>query len=214
MGARGIIGTHPHWGSFASASVLPNAAGGPDVGARLLVGDQAYAISEGATYTCTDATVGAAVWASGGGSSLSGVVFSIETGRYDYSSPAGAGPEEVVGQFMFDASKAPGTVKMRCMMSPTLTSGDQAEVHVDDIGAPGSPASPQRVTDTGTHGLVIASASAQQDYKETAAFTLTGGPSAGVLVAGPRMYEVVVTITGNNGPGTVDLGFAGLYVEV
>lgn len=145
---------------------------------------------------------------------VSGVVMSIETGRYDYSSPAGSGPEEVVGQFMFDASKAPGTVKMRCMMSPTLAGGDQAEVHVDDIGAPGAPAAPTRVTNTTTHGLVIGSASAQQDYKETAAFTLAGGPSPGVLAAGPRMYEVVITITGGNGAGTVDLGFAGLYVEV
>ena len=212
MGARGIIGTHPHWGVFASAAVLPNAAGGENVGTRLLVGDQAYATSEAGTYTCTDATPGAAVWAAGGG--ISGVVMSIETGRYDYSSPAGAGPEEVVGQFMFDASKAPGTVKMRCMMNPTLTSGDQVEVHVDDIGVPGTPAAPTRVTNTTTHGLVIAAASAQQDYKETSAFTLTGGPSPGVLVAGPRMYEVIITITGGNGAGTVDLGFAGLYVEV
>ncbi len=71
MGARGIIAGHPHWGVFASASVLPNTAGGPNVGTRLLVGDQAYATSEGQTYNCTDATPGAAVWVGGG---VSGVV--------------------------------------------------------------------------------------------------------------------------------------------
>ena len=145
---------------------------------------------------------------------ITGVVMSIETGRYDYSSPAGSGPEEVVGQFMFDASKAPGTVKFRCMLNPTLTAGDQVEVHIDDIGAPGTPAAPTRVTDTTTYGMVVAAADAEQAYKETAALTLTGGPSPGTLVAGPRMYEVVITVTGGNGAGTADVGFAGLYVEV
>lgn len=66
MGARGIIGAHPHWGVFASASALPNTAGGPDVGTKLKAGDLAYATSEGATYTCTDATAGSAVWVGGG----------------------------------------------------------------------------------------------------------------------------------------------------
>jgi len=40
MGDRGIIGSHPFWGSYASAAVLPNAAAGPAVGTRLLVGDR------------------------------------------------------------------------------------------------------------------------------------------------------------------------------
>lgn len=61
------------WGNFASATALPNASGAP-LGAPffsiLEVGDTAYSVADGATYTCTSVgTVGGgdAVWSSGGG---------------------------------------------------------------------------------------------------------------------------------------------------
>lgn len=59
------------WGNFASATALPNASGAPLAApffSILEVGDTAYSVAEGATYTCTSVgTVGGgnAVWSPG-----------------------------------------------------------------------------------------------------------------------------------------------------
>jgi len=61
------------WGNFASATALPNASGAPlsaPFFSILEVGDTAYSVADGATYTCTNvgtAGGGDAVWSSGGG---------------------------------------------------------------------------------------------------------------------------------------------------
>lgn len=156
-----------------------------------------------------------AAWNLAGGG-VSGVVMSIETGRYDYT-VAGAppGPEEVVGQFMFDASKAPGVIKLRCMLNPTFAAAGVCNVHVDDIGPPGAPAAPVRITGTGVSTFKLEASASGQDYKETAALgTHATTPSEGVMVLGQRMYEVVAVIGAGTAGDTIDLGFAGLYVEV
>lgn len=65
---------HRNWGNFADPTLLPNASGAalPVAAFALEVGDQAYSISDGLTYTCTNVgTPGGAdaVWSSGGGGS-------------------------------------------------------------------------------------------------------------------------------------------------
>lgn len=71
------------WGNFASATALPNASGAPlsaPFFSILEVGDTAYSVADGATYTCTNvgtAGGGDAVWSSGGGGSGSDTLTSV-----------------------------------------------------------------------------------------------------------------------------------------
>ena len=66
---------HNHWGSFTNPAQLPNVLGSPNSDAALEVGDIAFSLSDGTLYTCTTATVGAAVWSGGasGSDSLPGI---------------------------------------------------------------------------------------------------------------------------------------------
>jgi hypothetical protein len=54
---------HSYWGSFAGPGNLPNEAGAPVQDPALQEGDIAYESNMGVLYVCTDATLGAAMWA-------------------------------------------------------------------------------------------------------------------------------------------------------
>lgn len=89
------------WGNFATAADLPNASGAPLAApffSILEVGDTAYSVADGATYTCTSvgtAGGGDAVWSSGGGGGGgSGLLWSwngIDTSQFDPTPVATAG---------------------------------------------------------------------------------------------------------------------------
>jgi hypothetical protein len=54
---------HNFWGSFTLPANLPNSLGAPVQDAALQPGDTAYEDSTARSWTCTDATLNAAVWA-------------------------------------------------------------------------------------------------------------------------------------------------------
>jgi hypothetical protein len=62
MALRSPTEAHAYWGQLASYAVLPNVLGSPAQKATLQIGDQAYVTGESASYVCTTATLGAAVW--------------------------------------------------------------------------------------------------------------------------------------------------------
>lgn len=66
MSARSKTNSHNYWGTVASPSQLPNVSGATIQDSDLEVGDTCFSISDSISYTCTDKTVGAAIWSSTG----------------------------------------------------------------------------------------------------------------------------------------------------
>lgn len=67
MAAKSPTANHNQWPNVASPTELPNVAAAVIQDASVEIGDQCYSVSDGTTYQCTDATLGAAVWATMGG---------------------------------------------------------------------------------------------------------------------------------------------------
>ena len=67
MSKRSKTTIHPRWPTVSVATNLPNVAGSPTQSTDLEVGDEAYNTGDGLLYVCTNATVGAAVYAAAGG---------------------------------------------------------------------------------------------------------------------------------------------------
>lgn len=186
-----------NWGNFATAADLPNASGAPLAApafAVLEVGDQAYSIADGATYTCTAVgTVGGgdATW-SAGASGAAGA--SYLTGATNEESITAGGTEVVVGGFVFDPGESPGrSAYFRAFETLVYTAGASplSRVRLYDRGAPGSPTAGTLVAELTNSGNV------NVPYTSvTAAFLLDPTtPSLGVIVDAVRMYEIRVLFT-------------------
>lgn len=185
------------WGNFASATALPNASGAPlsaPFFSILEVGDTAYSVADGATYTCTSVgTVGGgdAVWSSGGGG---GTGASYLTGATNEESVTPGGTEVVVGGFVFDPGESPGrSAYFRAFETLVYTAGASptSRVRLYDRGAPGTPTAGTLVAELTNSGNV------NVPYTQvSAAFTTDPTtPSLGVIVDAVRMYEIRVLFT-------------------
>lgn len=189
------------WGNYATAADLPNASGAP-LGAPffsiLEVGDTAYSVADGATYTCTNvgtAGGGDAVWSSGGGGG-GGTNASYLTGATNEESLTGGGTEVVVGGFVYSPAHAHGmghATRFRAFETLVYTSGSSptARVRLYDRGAPGAPTAGTLVAELTNSGNV------NVPYTQLSAAFATDPttPSLGVIVDAVRMYEIRVLFT-------------------
>jgi hypothetical protein len=202
---------HNHWGSYATAAVLPNVAAAPVQDSALELGDQAWSIADATTYQCTSPTLGAATWTpmGGGGGGQDQILVGSGVTYTQQAVPI----ELTVGWLTFDGSQfATRDVKFVATFDPTITGVGNAYVRLYDLGPAAGPlGAAVQITAPLPSGYAIQRTTSGLVHLETAAFT-RGVPAAGVISDTPRIYAV--RLYGSSvQQDTIILGSAGFLVE-
>lgn len=191
---------HGQWPNAVNPTQLPNVAGSPTQDVAVEVGDTCYSISDTTTYTCTTATVGAAVWSGGGGGGTNLTEYDFASG-YAYSQQA-VPVEETMGGGRLDGSQIQATAYFRATWEPQFGAAGNAYVRLYDLGpAAGPPVAPTLIT-------TLTTAASGLRYNQQA-LAVGGAPGANQIMNTPRMYEVTVEQSSLAGD-TVDVRSAGI----